>query len=294
MAREILVYNGGINPVSSTLPYGGIKDNPGGTTIDEQSNGDIQQFFQRIADCAGVVYGNHPDNADNGWQMVDALGGGLNIYAAPIILQLIGSSYDAAKVYLLSGSATATDAGVVFYNGQCYLLEGFTGSICGGGQVQVINTVSSQFNTFMPHLKVECGVSGSGVVDYSALTRTFGVVELQALVALGAWNNASITGSGWTAYTPTPRYRKDGEGRVYLQGAFISTGATPSTDIFVLPAGYRPSATTLFPVMGFNGSVFSSGYIRVMTDGTVQILTVSSITGAGWWYDMGSIIFLNS
>lgn len=295
MGRGIANYNGGVQAVSATHPYGQIKNNPAGTVIDVTSNGDMQQFFQRISALGGISLNGLEDNADNGWQFVDALGVGINEYAKQAVLQLIGAAnYSTSAWYLLSGSTTSAVAGYVFHDGFIYHLGNYTGPICGGGTVLVGTVLPSTSNTFMQEINLSCAASGSGDFNYSDLVRVWGADAIRADVAMEAWVNATITGSGWAAYVPTPRYRKDGLGRVYLQGTFRSTGASPATDVFVLPVGYRPSAETLFPVMGYNASVFIAGYIRIRTDGTVQVLTSGTITGANWYYDMGSIIYLNS
>jgi hypothetical protein len=79
------------------------------------------------------------------------------------------------------------------------------------------------------------------------------------------WTAATLTNS-WVTFGgtfPTPGYRKDANGRVYLRGV-IKTGAVGTT-AFTLPAGYRPPAK-----VGFSPLNSTAGAeLDVNADGTV-------------------------
>lgn len=61
---------------SVDFPHGRIKDKAGavnGTPVNEAVYGDIHQFFQELMARAGLTPNGNPDNATNGYQLVDAL-----------------------------------------------------------------------------------------------------------------------------------------------------------------------------------------------------------------------------
>jgi hypothetical protein len=74
--------------------------------------------------------------------------------------------------------------------------------------------------------------------------------------------------NGWTNYDTvnysTCAFRKDGQNFVYLKGT-ITSGAA-STNIFTLPAGYRPSQLLMFDPYGgeynSNVTVYSNGVVH--------------------------------
>lgn len=76
MARDIQAYNGIVTAPTSDYPNGRIKSDTGinnGTDCDEQSNGDIQQFFAKMMREGDVAYSNLPDNEYSGNQFFEAL-----------------------------------------------------------------------------------------------------------------------------------------------------------------------------------------------------------------------------
>jgi hypothetical protein len=80
-------------PPDSDFPYARIKDNaPGipGTPVGEVTNGDQHQFFEKLADAAGVVANELPDNAYSGFQYFEALMKfGFNFFSKDIFLSMI-------------------------------------------------------------------------------------------------------------------------------------------------------------------------------------------------------------
>lgn len=75
MARRITDFDGTVNPITVTDPYGTIKDDPGGTKVNGKSNNDMQVFFQRLMALGGVTPNGFPDNTVNGFQLYEALSG---------------------------------------------------------------------------------------------------------------------------------------------------------------------------------------------------------------------------
>lgn len=291
MAYKIVNYNGITHGIDADYPYDQIKDDPNGTRADVKSNGDIQQFLQVLMYNNGITPNSTPDNATNGYQTLQAIGKGNSVQAGEILKTLIGPSYDPTKVYVISGTPTRDIDGLVLYNGNLYYLVGKVGSACGGGLVFVVRQKLSQSGTPLTAngllaAEVQCAASGSGWVNYDTLFRTYNV-------AVSDWVNVTSTNAGWAAYTPQLRYRKDISGRVSFQGAFRSTSASPATDVFQMPVGFRPSETTLYSIGAYNETTTSYfvTYLRVFNDGTVQILNSSTITAANFWYDMGSISY---
>lgn len=72
MARNISDYDGIVDGPGPEYPYGRIKDNPGGTRINEKSNGDLHVFGQDLMSRAHVIPNGQPDNATHGFQMMEA------------------------------------------------------------------------------------------------------------------------------------------------------------------------------------------------------------------------------
>ncbi len=69
-----------------------------------------------------------------------------------------------------------------------------------------------------------------------------------------------------SSYEPVTFY-KDKEGFVHIQGLMKSGSTTAYSSIFVLPAGYRPSATLIFNV----NATHALGEIEILANGTVQV-----------------------
>lgn len=75
-------------------------------------------------------------------------------------------------------------------------------------------------------------------------------------------------------------YRKDGSGTVHLQGML---SGPLDTQAFILPIGYRPVATIVFPVLGDIGTTI--GRVTIDAEGNVTVIR------AGGRADIGSISF---
>lgn len=171
MALEISDYNGTIIPAGGDYPFGNIKDNPSGTIIDVASNGDLQQYVQKMMFEGGVTPNNLPDNATNGWQVFGGLQGVINRFNAQIIINLLGADYSTSAVYVLYGAEVVANDGIVFYNGTVYFLNGNSGPACGGGLVfTVAASTTFQMVGGINQLNVVCATSGTNIIDWADMT----------------------------------------------------------------------------------------------------------------------------
>lgn len=107
----------------------------------------------------------------------------------------------------------------------------------------------------------ESKIGGPDWNDEHVITGETGDTTWTAPGLLNGWGNF---GSGFS----TAGYRKDGQGFVHLKGLISGGTATTTTDLFILPVGYRPAERLLFGTIS-SGNVV--GRIDVLTDGTVEI-----------------------
>ena len=102
-----------------------------------------------------------------------------------------------------------------------------------------------------------------------------------------AWHEVGVTGEpafehGWVNYGgvfATCAFRIDAMGFVHLKGLIKSGSST----IFMLPIGYHPNATQIFPTVCFNSEL---GCARIYSTGNVVFYT-----GSNKWFSLDSITF---
>lgn len=164
-------------PVSSTYPYGDIKDNSGsndGTPVNRAVYADLHQFFEKMFAESGLTANNLPDNADNGFQLFQSLiTVGNKNFAEDIIKGLLGS-YTADDLIILwgcvisatiPGSSTIT-AGAIFYNGIIYKVPAAT-VVTTGSQTLVFKIDS----LVQPSVIVLTNdLSGTGIANFNLAT----------------------------------------------------------------------------------------------------------------------------
>ena len=154
----------------------------------------------------------------------------------------------------------------------------------GNKLVGVTNTVGAT-TTILDSLIGADFVSVTDLGNYFASTTVEGALQEiglnKANKALEAWTMPTLTNS-WVAYdsTRTPKYRKDGFGRVYFKGAVKS--GTSGNAIFQLAAGYRPLQTVSFLVNANNTAtayctIDTSGYV-MLTSSVVTLVSLDSIS----------------
>lgn len=168
MARRILDFDGTVVAAGGAYPFGDIKDNPSGTRINRKSNADIQQFFQKLLNSAGITANSLADNDTNGYQLTEAMSKVIGNHAAQIVRMLVGGDYDPTKVYILWGCETRAASGFCMYDGELYYITGNGGSPCGGGSVDVLTFYSPTLYTDgVQALQLVCAASGSGIANFS-------------------------------------------------------------------------------------------------------------------------------
>lgn len=188
MARRILDFDGTVVAAGGAYPFGDIKDNPSGTRINRKSNADIQQFFQKLMNSAGITANSLADNDTNGYQLTEALSKVIGIHAGQIVRMLIGGTYDPTKVYILWGCETRSAGGYCYYDGEIYGIQGNAGVLCGGGLVDVLTFFSpTLYTNGVQTLQLVCAASGSGIANFSDF------------VYVGSWNQTGLIGSNFTA-----------------------------------------------------------------------------------------------
>jgi hypothetical protein len=91
-------------------------------------------------------------------------------------------------------------------------------------------------------------------------------------VTVGTWINATLQ-HGWTTTAFYDlAYRKDSLGNVYLKG--IASGGLSTTSVLMtLPAGYRPTTTTLTFIVP---NIANYGTLLIHSDGTVELEFVNN------------------
>lgn len=140
--------------------------------------------------------------------------------------------------------------------GATWLVENVTGGRFTHNIIynQTINFSNTTLNGFTVGVNQKVG------------TGTLGLQPWRAPTLLNSW----AAQSGYS----TPGFMKDERGWVHLRGALV--GGTAPSDVFVLPAGYRPATACLFSTASANGM----GRVYVNNAGTVRFEAAASNNGA--------------
>jgi len=92
-------------------------------------------------------------------------------------------------------------------------------------------------------------------------------------VAVEAWKPLQLIGA-WSHYGddwPTPGYRKDGSGRVFLRGLVKRAGGLgPADTVAVLPPGYKPMSRTMSSATMAAAGVTTAGRLDVEVNGELR------------------------
>lgn len=103
----------------------------------------------------------------------------------------------------------------------------------------------------------------------------------------GAWQNPTLV-NGWTANAPI-QYRITSDNMLQIKGAAVNSGTVgTSSQIFVLPVGFRPIQTHQ-PKIRYNGTTVY--VLQIQADGQVLHTAGGSLTGI--FQDFDVIIPLN-
>jgi hypothetical protein len=192
---------------NSTYPFGAIKDNPGdetGTPVNTKVYGDFHQFFEKLFNNSGLVANGLPDNANNGFQLFQALiySGNKN-FVSDIILGLI-KSYTTNDLVILwgceiTGSITPGTAnisqGAIFYNGIIYKVP--AASI----NTTILETAIFKINNIVePNIiYLTNGSTGTGIADYnSSNVKYLDYSEYNKASSSGNFE-VTVSGTGCTA-----------------------------------------------------------------------------------------------
>lgn len=150
MAREITDFGNYIAP-SGAYPFGDIKDDSGtgdGTPVSRLTASDIWQFFQKIADQAGVSLNGLADNVTNGFQFVQAMNSVINSQASVLAEACGASGFVPVSVNgMVQGDEGGTVAltmteGWFFYNSTLYYFPAGTLPTLSFGNAAYISLVN--------------------------------------------------------------------------------------------------------------------------------------------------------
>lgn len=174
MAYDIQHFDGVVNPVTGTDPYGTIKDAPSGTIINSKSNSDMQVFLQRMMDLAGITPNNLPDNVTNGFQLYAA-------YMAP--------KFDnTGIVWTNSGNNVWSSAGGGYYDVK-YSVRGNIVTLCGVAVNSAGGTPATSSILTLPS-----AIRPAKTVEIVAMYGTLGVPAVLMLDIAPSGLMTSVTG----------------------------------------------------------------------------------------------------
>ena len=289
MGRKITDFNGIKKPVDGVNLYGNIKNDPGGTSVDETSNSDVQVFFQRMAALAGVALNSLPEDAINGFQFTTALN---TLWANRLngMAEAAGSPTGTFVPVVMSGLAPVSagyTAGYFFYNGKFYFAPAFVNTTFPTlGQSVVIGLGSVDGQPVVVSAGVSTTVTpGAGSFNYENRVSWSDAVGLTALTI--PWTDVTLN-SGWAHGTVHFQYSVDVMGRVYLRGWVIG-GPTPSASIATLPTAARPAKDAAFAYFGTVSGIQGVYAARITSAGVI-----SATNGSNDVYYFDGTVYLNN
>lgn len=275
MGRKILDFTRHV-ATSGDYPYGGVKNDPSGTLVDETAMGDIFQFFARIAADAGVTLNSLPDNVTNGFQYVQALNtlygrrfnGMASAFGTPTgtFVPVVVSG----MVYSTISTTYTVTPGFCFYNGMFYYCSGGSGSTVVVGWVPVISFSVSDGQPICSVANATSVTAGAGSCNFSAIVPWSAAVGITS----GAWTTVAPS-TGWTVgasagLISAPIQYKTDKQRVWLRGNLIPTTTTPSL-MTVLPI---PPAQTMYFAVVNEGT--GSASVSIDAYGNVRLVTTQT------------------
>lgn len=283
MAYKIINFDGTVTPISTTYPYGQIKDDPSGTRANVKSNGDIQQFFQRMADNAGIVLNGTPDNADDGFQFVQALNA-LICNPNNALANVVGASgltpVLVSGMVFTAGLPNTVSAGYFYYNGQYVYFQGYQYSNTPVGQSLYIK-INSQDG--QPVATGE--FMNNGTADSSGAFAYANLVTYAASIA-GKFQNATL-GSGWSAGSVAIQDKTDLFGKTILRGNAVTTN-TSGLQIAQLRTGIHPPTNFVMPCYTHSGGANVIKSVTITTSGAVNVFASD-----GALYNVGDVWYLD-
>lgn len=290
MARRILDFDGTVVAAGGAYPFGDIKDNPSGTRINSKSNSDIQQFFQKLLNSAGITANSLADNTTNGYQLTEALSTVIGTYAATYVVSQLGATYDNTKVYVLTGATSRSTDGICLYDGEIYYIEGNGGPVCGGGTTDVLSFQSPMnYTNGLKSIFITCAASGSGIADYADVvyyndwvsgTPTF------AALGGGSISSTTIVYSKFKTVGKTCNYQ-------LLLSPFTITGTVNTINVSLpfLPNNVFANNSTYFPCVYQEGSSSPMPAYALTVNGSPSILQIT--TGSNFVASANNNLFVN-
>jgi hypothetical protein len=132
-----------------------------------------------------------------------------------------------------------------------------------------------------------------GGINYGELNNISGDLTVTGNITAGKvnlltpWTNFyNSLGLSWVVYGGGyfyPSYCRDANGFVHLRGTM--KGGSNGV-IYTFPAGLRPGNTVAFPVIGYNGTSYSMGYMTINNSGQMNIQLTS---GYNQWVPLDGI-----
>jgi hypothetical protein len=200
--------------------------------------------------------------------------------ADPILLNDGVTTFNAHQIQSINWAYATTGVGTFNYNQLTYNQN--ISTLQGVGSYYDLATVK----TLIDSLNTTVG------------THTTQISTLNTKVSITGWTFPSLS-AGWNnVATSQVCYLKDGMNNVRLGGVIgNNVVASPSTSLFNLPAGYRPSQVRRFAASIYNNNAgvaqFQPGYIQIDTSGNVVLIPQSgvSITATSWYIYLDNISF---
>ncbi len=179
-------------------------------------------------------------------------------------------------LFIALGGTSAYAANTVFSTD---IVDGEVKSVdVGDGEIKSADVKDQSLTTFDVSTFLGADVVDNTLtgddIDESTLNLTAEAVHL--VPASGTNGFTNFWGNDDDALTASPAgYWKDLAGIVHLKGTVGTTGADARETIFILPAGYRPSAPELFPAATVGGGGVSQ--VLITTNGNVEAYSGSTL-----------------
>jgi len=178
-----------------------------------------------------------------------------------------------------SGANYIISAGAVWYNGEIFLVDAFTGTT--GGTTIVLSIVTtydvgdpvkySNNQNYYTHairkIAFSVSASGSGISDFSAVTR-------YSPQTSSNWTNLVLVNSWSSAADPVPQYRLI-NGMVELSGLIL--GGSAATFVNATP-GLIPFSNSQMEVTGVDTTTSTPIPILIDTDGSLRLAGIPNLT----------------
>jgi len=206
---------------------------------------------------------------------LDFLHGGQSqmVYAiCKSIIQNSGRTYSTSVPYLFSSDSNAgfTSDGVVFFNGELYVMTENTGGLA----YAIVDTTPDPIAdpvTFSDSVARDVHNNRYLTYQASSVGALFAVVDI---VSVNVPNTTIIPSFSNTWLSSiTPRYSKGANGMVTLDGVVHKTGVINSGNqlIVTLPSGFRPTSDRAFSVFLNDSPDKKNGIVYVGSNGEVKI-----------------------